>query len=95
MPFHKCAHFCPATINRIDRIPKRIEPFELETEGQKDAWGLHAVEYISTVCVVVFHIVAVAGPLTFWGLWLWYWNHEADLQNACVPFFKVESCTPT
>jgi hypothetical protein len=88
---HKCSHFCPATIDRLDRIPKRVEPFELETQGQEDAWGLHAVEFISAVRVVLYHILALLGPLIFWYLWLWYWNHEADLQNASVPFFSMIS----
>jgi hypothetical protein len=82
---HRCSHFCPSTIGRVDRIPKRTIPLEFEAQGQEEAWGLHAIEYVSLVHVVVYHIVMLAGPLIFWGLWLWYWGHKADLQNALVP----------
>lgn len=83
--FHRCSPLCPATIERIDRIPKRTQPLELELQGQEDAWGLHAVEYVSTLRVVIYHIVILTGPLIFWCLWLWYWKHDSDLQNATVP----------
>jgi hypothetical protein len=82
---HRCSHFCPSTIDRVDRIPKRTIPLEFEAQGQEEAWGLHAIEYVNLVHVVVYHIVMLAGPLIFWGLWLWYWGHKADLQNATVP----------
>jgi len=84
--FHRCSHFCPVTIERVERIPKRTIPLELDAQGQEEAWGLHAVEYISTARVIAYHTVMLIGPLIFWALWLWYWNHKADLQNAIVPF---------
>lgn len=83
---HNCSRFCPTTIERIERIPKRTEPLALETQGQEEAWGLHSVEYISTVRVIIYHVFMLVGPLVFWGLWLGYWGKEGDLQNASVPF---------
>jgi hypothetical protein len=90
-PFHRCSHFCPTTVNRLDRIPKRSERRQLEAPGQEDAWGLHAIEYISAVRVVIYHFLIFTGPLVFWGLWLWYWGHDSDLQNASIPFLAVIS----
>jgi hypothetical protein len=75
----------PSTIDRVDRIPKRTIPLEFEAQGQEEAWGLHAIEYVNLVHVVVYHIIMLAGPLIIWGLWLWYWGHKAELQNATVP----------
>jgi hypothetical protein len=84
--FHICSHFCPTTIDCLDRIPKIISSFELETQGRDQAWGFQAVESISGLRVLVYHIMILAGPVVFWALWLWYWDYKADLQNASVPF---------
>ena len=88
--FSSLTLFCPTTINRLNRIPKICERLQLEVPGQEDAWGLHAIEYISAIRVVIYHILILTAPLVFWGLWLWYWGHDSDLQNA-IPFFTVIS----
>lgn len=82
---HKCSHYCPATTERVERIPKRTTPLHLESRGQEEAWGLHAIERVFTFRIIVYHVVMLVGPLIFWGLWLWYWGHQGDLQNASVP----------
>ena len=42
---------------------------------------------VSFYKVALYHLLILAGPLAFWGLWLKKW--PTDWQNASVPFFAV------
>ena len=44
---------------------------------------------VSFVMIALYHFVILTPTLVFWLLWLFYWDHGGDLQNASVPFFSA------
>ena len=85
-PFHKCKKRCRTCPDAVDRIPKRILPLETGGDAREEFWGLYVEEVISAMRVVVYVILILVTPFVFWLLWLFYWDHSGDLQNASVPF---------
>ena len=72
----------------LDRLPKRVRQWEIDRDDEKEeAWGLNAVFAVSFYRVMLYHMLILAGPAVFWGLWLKKW--PTDWQNASVPFFAV------
>ena len=67
-------------------MPKRLWPLEIGGNARETFWGLYVVENISFLRVAVFHAVVIVPAVVFWFLWLFYWGHGGDLQNASVPF---------
>jgi hypothetical protein len=88
-PFHRCRQFCHVSQEAMTRIPKRN--CRLDGQGREYFWGIFAIEKGSYFRLIIYHILALVLPLIFWFLWLFYWNHQADLQNASVPFTTVIS----
>ena len=86
-PFHRCRRFSDVSQAATVRIPKRNS--RLDGYARQYFWGLYAVEISSFFRFMVYLTLALALPLTFWFLWLFYWKRQADLQNASVPFFAV------
>ncbi|KAL6828399.1 hypothetical protein V8C40DRAFT_286390 [Trichoderma camerunense] len=84
-PFpHDCIPLVANTVN-LARIPKRTREFEKDQSSP--IWGFETVFAVSFSYVLVYHVVMVAGPFIFWGLWLKF--HPDDLQNASVPITVV------
>ncbi len=72
----------------LDRLPKRQRKWEIDRDEEKEeAWGLNAVSAVSFYKVTLYHMLILAGPTVFWGLWLK--KGPTDWQNASVPFFAV------
>lgn len=87
--FHECngRNHC-GKCRILERLPKRRRQWQIGNDEEKEeAWGLHAVFGVSFYKVALYHLLILAGPLTFWGLWLEKW--PMDWQNASVPFFAV------
>ncbi|KAK0763040.1 hypothetical protein N5P37_004023 [Trichoderma harzianum] len=84
-PFpHDCIPLVANTVN-LARIPKRTREFEKD-QGSP-IWGFETVFAVSFSYVLAYHLVMVAGPFIFWGLWMKF--HTDDLQNASVPITVV------
>ncbi|KAL6834007.1 hypothetical protein J3E69DRAFT_325707 [Trichoderma sp. SZMC 28015] len=84
-PFpHDCIPLIANTAN-LARIPKRTREFEKDQSSP--IWGFETVFAVSFSYVLAYHVVMVAGPLIFWGLWMKF--HPDDLQNASVPITVV------
>ena len=85
-PFHQCWKPCQHSLGAVDRLPKRVRPLELGGDAREIFWGLYVVEHICFYRVAAFHTIVIMPALVFWFLWLFYWGHSGDLQNASVPF---------
>ena len=88
-PFHRCRLPCKRKADAVNRVPKRVRPLDIGVSAQEIFWGLKAVERPCFVKVALFHVVPIAPTLIFWFLWLFYYGHTSDLQNASVPFLCV------
>ncbi|MCJ1383430.1 hypothetical protein MMC17_006544 [Xylographa soralifera] len=86
---HRCKTQCRSSREALARIPKNVFPLEEEGHGREYFWGIHAVEQVSFLVVMVYHILLLFPPLVFWFLWLFAWGHEGDLQNAAIPFMAA------
>lgn len=87
--FHECKgrNHC-GKFRVLERLPKRRRKWDIDRDEEKEeAWGLNAVFAVSFYKVALYHMLILAGPVVFWGLWLKKW--PADWQNASVPFFAV------
>lgn len=87
--FHKCKKTCRPCCDAVDRVPKKIWPLEEGGDAREYFWGMLAVEKVSFPVVACYHSIFLIGPFAFWFLWLFYWNHHGDLQNASVPLAAV------
>ena len=87
--FHRCKRPCRRSLAALDRIPKKESSVEQSGDSREVFWGIQAVEEPSFAAICIYHILILLAPLTFWFLWLLYWGHRGDLQNASVPFLTV------
>lgn len=86
---HECKgrNLC-GSYRALQRVPKRLRKWQIDIPvGKEKAWGLNAIFAVSGYKVTLYHLVIVAGPLVFWGLWLKKWPR--DLQNASVPLLTT------
>lgn len=51
--------------------------------GEEPYWGLLAVEDISFMRVMVYHLLALLGPVVFWGIW--QSRNPDDIQDSSAP----------
>ncbi|MCJ1388309.1 hypothetical protein MMC18_001155 [Xylographa bjoerkii] len=86
---HHCKIPCRPSQEAVARIPKKVFPLEEEGHGHEYFWGIHAVERISFLVVMIYHTLLLLPPLVFWFLWLFAWVHEGDIQNAAIPFMAA------
>lgn len=87
--FHECTgrNHC-GKYRILERLPKRQRKWETDRDEEpEEAWGLNVAFGVSFFTVVVYHMLILAGPVIFWGIWLKSWPR--DWQNASVPFFAV------
>lgn len=82
----QCRRPCKRSQEALGRIPKRIWVLEEGGDARETFWGLHAREEISFFRVATYHFLILLPPFVFWFLWLFWWGHSGDLQNASVPF---------
>ena len=85
-PLHRCRKPCRYSPEAVNRLPKRSWPLEMGGDVRATFWGLYVVECISFFRVAAFHAIVIIPALVFWFMWLFYWGHSGDLQNASVPF---------
>ena len=72
----------------LEQLPRRRKRWDYHLEEETDeAWGIHVVFAVSFLRVMIYHILILAGPMIFWGLWIQKWPR--DWQNASIPFFDV------
>jgi hypothetical protein len=84
--FWSCRKQCRRKNDALEKIPKRDREVIEEGDTREIFWGLLAVEEIQFLRVLIYHIAFIAGPFTFWALWLTEMGHPGDLQNASIPF---------
>lgn len=86
---HKCRNPCRRSRTALERIPKRKRRVEEDGDSREVFWGIQAIERLSFAVVATYHVFVLAPPLVFWLLWLFYWDHQGDMQNASVPFLTA------
>jgi hypothetical protein len=64
---HNCSS-PPNTGTIVTRFPKRAKEFHRDQTSP--IWGLEAVFSVSAARIVIYHLIIVAGPFVFFGLWL-------------------------
>lgn len=74
------------SLQRIPKIRGKWEPCE---DSRGKAYCITAFEVPYVCGLVVYMALSEIGGITFLILWLSKWNHQADLQNASVPFFTI------
>ncbi|KAH8659401.1 hypothetical protein BGZ61DRAFT_370541 [Ilyonectria robusta] len=89
--FRQCPKRYTPLRSALSRIPKRNFCLDKKGQNREIFWGLLAVERPSAFKVAVYHVLILIGPVMFWFLWLFFWGHSGDLQNAAIPFLTV--CT--
>lgn len=87
--FHRCRRPCRHSQEAVERIPKKKWRVEEKGFARDFFWGIFAVEKLSFFMVALYHIIILLPPLAFWFLWLFFWGHSGDLQNASVPFLSA------
>ena len=83
--FHGCKKRCRTCPDAVDLVPKRLSPLEQGGDAREEFWGLYVGEVISAITVVVYLILILIAPFVLCFLWLFFWGHPDDLQNASVP----------
>ena len=91
--FHRCSTGCKQA-GVLSRIPKKTWRLEENGDAREFFWGILAVEGISFLMVSIYHLLILIPGLVFWFLWLFYWGHSGDLQNASIPFLALLACLP-
>jgi hypothetical protein len=69
----------------LECIPKRNRRVIEDGLHRETFWGLQAREELSFIRVAVYHVLLIAIPFVFLGLWLSVMGHQGDLQDAAVP----------
>ncbi|KAF7186304.1 hypothetical protein HII31_12379 [Pseudocercospora fuligena] len=69
----------------VDRLPKRKAAIDLADGKREEFWGLIARERrIFARVLLMCGLWNIPSGIFFW-LWIFKWDHPADLQNAIVP----------
>lgn len=84
--FWSCRKLCRIKDDALERIPRRDREVVEEGDAREEFSGLLAVEEPQVLRVVIYHVLFVAGPFTFWALWLMVMGHSSYLQGASVLF---------
>lgn len=66
-------------------LPKRVSPFDENTEAREDFWGLYAKNQIKMLRVIVWNVSCISPMLWFFAMRIFVWGPKGDLQNAAVP----------
>ena len=90
LQIHKCRRPCRRSQEALNRIPKKTWKLEEGGDVREVFWGIHARERISFLMVTIYHCLVLLPPFIFWFLWLFWWKHSGDLQNASVPVFTAQ-----
>ena len=70
----------------LDQIPQRKFPLHQPSEASAVVfWGLRTKERVSALRVFVYVMLGSLPSILFALLWLFSWQHPADLQGAAVP----------
>lgn len=67
----------------LAKVPKRDSDMNEAEPGEEPYWGLLAVEDISFMRVMVYHLLALLGPVVFWGIW--QSRNPDDIQDSSAP----------
>ncbi len=87
--FHECKgrNYC-GNYRTLERLPKRRSKWEIDRdEEEEEAWRLNTAFAVVFYKTTLYHMLILAGPIVFWGLWLQKW--PSDWQNASVTVFAV------
>jgi hypothetical protein len=77
----------------IKALPKRKTALEMQDGKRAIFWGLIVREKRSDLIVLIYVVLCNIPGLLFFFLWLLYWGHDSDLQNASVPALTSLSIT--
>lgn len=91
--FHRYNRVCRQS-QVLSRIPKKTWRLEANGDSREIFWGILAIEEISFLVVSIYHFLILVPGFIFWFLWLFFWDHGGDLQNASVPFLALLACLP-
>ena len=69
----------------IKALPKRRMALEMEDGKRELFWGLLVRERRSGAILFAYICLFNLPGVVFFFLWLFYWGHGSDLQNASVP----------
>jgi hypothetical protein len=76
--------------NAIKVLPKRQISLEMRDGKRDDFWGLMVRERLSWPMVSTYIGLFNLPSIVFFFLWIFYWGHDSDLQNASVvPIFSL------
>lgn len=80
----KCRFF-GTDCSAVQSLPKRKEALELEDAKRGYFYGLYARERRCFAWVAGYFLACQVPSIVFFFLWLFQWEHTADLQGASVP----------
>jgi len=83
--FHKCRKACNSK-DAVSLFPKRVRQFEEGGDEREKFWGIYAQERRWFISVVIYNFLCMLPSIIFVFLWLFVWDHPADLQGATGPF---------
>lgn len=86
--FHKCNQPFPGKSD-VESIPKKICEFKLDSKERPKEWGLQVVYRPSFIHILIYHILALVCPFTFWVVWQVF--HPNDVSTVAVPASVVIS----
>ena len=83
----KCIKIAAKSHNRelLHLLPKRMSPFDENSETRECFWGLYAKNDIKFFRVMVWNLVCMSPLLWFFFMRLFIWGPNWDMQNAVVP----------
>ncbi|KAF2111394.1 hypothetical protein BDV96DRAFT_602996 [Lophiotrema nucula] len=75
----------PHSDELLKYIPKKVSQLDESNEERETFWTPYARQRISLIGVVAYVLVCLLMPaLWFFFMWLFGWNHRADLQGASI-----------
>ena len=76
----------PHSDELLKYIPKKLSQLDEINEEREIFWTLYARQRVSLLGVVVYILICLFMPaFWFFFMWLFGWNHRADLQGASIP----------
>ncbi|KAF2801046.1 hypothetical protein K505DRAFT_412520 [Melanomma pulvis-pyrius CBS 109.77] len=66
-------------------LPKKISQLDEHSDQRETFWGLHAKQEPVFWRLLFYNLLCVAPSVVFFFLWIFWWDHPGDFQNASVP----------
>ena len=82
---HNCKKISAHSCGLLEKLPKRVQFLELGGDQTEDFFGIFAREIPAARMIVIYNLLALAGPTAFFFVYQFAMGHAGDLQNASVP----------